>query len=77
MSFPHSNGSETPTEPDRTLFELVRRTSESTRAHRTDLSRRLRDGVSLLAVLARAAVANLAAESKLQQFGSVLADSQQ
>ena len=32
----------------RTLFELLRRTSESARAYCTNLSRRLRDGVSLL-----------------------------
>src|SRR5207253_5187994 len=42
----HSNSSETQTERGRTLFDLVRKTSESARAYRTDLSRRLRDGVS-------------------------------
>ena len=43
----YSNKSETQTERARTLFDIVRRASESARAYRTSLSRRLRDGVSL------------------------------
>jgi len=43
----HSNCSETQTERDRTLFELLRMIYESAWANCTDLSRRLRDGVSL------------------------------
>src|ERR1700687_1416104 len=44
---PHSNRVEIPTERGRTLFDLVPKTSESARACHADLSRRLRDGVSL------------------------------
>jgi hypothetical protein len=58
-----SNTSEIQTERDRTLFELVRRTSESARAYRTDLSRRLRDGVSLENELLSSRMASAAPKS--------------
>ena len=46
-----SNTSEIQNERGRTLFDFTRQTSESAQAYRADLSRMLRDGVSLYPVL--------------------------
>jgi len=49
----HSNESRTHVEPTRILFECVRLAFVSPRTPRVDLSRRLRDGVSLALSLSR------------------------